>query len=54
MGEVRNAEFPDLRRNRIRTRLAAGDFVLGLTITTNNLETAVLGARLGFHFLQIR
>lgn len=53
MGEVRNAEFPDLRRNRIRTRLAAGDFVLGLTITTNNLETAVLGARLGFHFLWV-
>lgn len=45
--------FPDLGRNRIRSRLAAGEIVLGLTITTNNLETAVLGARLGFHFLWV-
>lgn len=44
---------PDLNRNNIRTRLAAGDFVLGLTITTNNLETAALAARLGFHFLWV-
>jgi 2-keto-3-deoxy-L-rhamnonate aldolase RhmA len=41
------------RVNRIRERLAAGDYVLGLTITTNNLETAVLGAKLGFHFLWV-
>jgi 2-keto-3-deoxy-L-rhamnonate aldolase RhmA len=39
--------------NRIRERLAAGDYVVGLTITTNNLETAVLAAKLGFHFLWV-
>ncbi|HEV2273650.1 MAG TPA: aldolase/citrate lyase family protein [Acidobacteriaceae bacterium] len=44
---------PDLSRNRIRARLAAGEIVVGLTITTNNLETAVLAARLGFHFLWV-
>lgn len=48
-----STSVPDLQRNRIRSRLTAGDFVLGLTITTNNLETAVLGARLGFHFLWV-
>jgi 2-keto-3-deoxy-L-rhamnonate aldolase RhmA len=53
MSVEENAAFPDLRRNRLRYRLAAGDFVLGLTITTNNLETAVLGARVGFHFLWV-
>lgn len=53
MSAEENAAFPDLRRNRIRSRLAAGDFVLGLTITTNNLETAVLGATVGFHFLWV-
>lgn len=44
---------PNLQKNRIRARLAAGDVVLGLTITTNNLEVAALGARLGFHFLWV-
>jgi len=39
--------------NRVRARLDAGDFVIGLTITSNNLETAVLGAQLGFHFLWV-
>lgn len=53
MSAEENAAFPDLRRNRIRSRLAAGDFVLGLTITTNNLETAVRGATVGFHFLWV-
>lgn len=53
MSAEENAVFPDLRRNRIRSRLAAGDFVLGLTITTNNVETAVLGATVGFHFLWV-
>jgi 2-keto-3-deoxy-L-rhamnonate aldolase RhmA len=53
MSAGENAAFPDLRRNRIRSRLAAGDFVLGLTVTTNNLETAVLGATVGFHFLWV-
>lgn len=53
MSAEKPANAPDPRRNRIRSRLAAGDFVLGLTITTNNLETAVLGATLGFHFLWV-
>ncbi len=44
---------PDLRRNPIRSRLAAGEAVVGLTITTNNLEAAALGTRLGFHFLWV-
>jgi len=39
--------------NRLRTRLEAGEFVVGLTITTSNLETAALGARLGFDFLWV-
>lgn len=40
-------------KNRLRARLEAGEFVVGLTITTSNLETAVLGAKLGFDFLWI-
>jgi 2-keto-3-deoxy-L-rhamnonate aldolase RhmA len=40
-------------KNPIRQRLEAGEFVLGLTIVTNNLETAALGATLGFHFLWV-
>lgn len=39
--------------NRLRARLKAGDFVLGLTISTGNLEAAVLAAREGFHFLWV-
>jgi 2-keto-3-deoxy-L-rhamnonate aldolase RhmA len=39
--------------NPIRARLEAGEIVLGLTIVTNNLETASLGATLGFHFLWV-
>jgi 2-keto-3-deoxy-L-rhamnonate aldolase RhmA len=39
--------------NPIRARLEAGEVVLGLTIVTNNLETAALGATLGFHFLWV-
>src|ERR1700722_19073526 len=38
-------------RNPVRTRLEAGDFVVGLTITTSNIESAALAATLGFHFL---
>lgn len=53
MNAEQNAAFPNLERNRIRSRLSAGDMVLGLTITTNNLETAVLGAKVGFHFLWV-
>jgi 2-keto-3-deoxy-L-rhamnonate aldolase RhmA len=40
-------------KNPVRERLEAGEFVLGLTIVTNNLETAALGATLGFHFLWV-
>ncbi len=39
--------------NRLRARLEAGEPVIGLTITTSNLETAVLGAKLGFDFLWV-
>src|ERR1700728_3486509 len=35
----------------LRTRLERGEFALGLTITTSNLEAAVSGATSGFHFL---
>lgn len=38
---------------QLRNRLRAGESVVGLTITTNNLESAVLGANLGFHFLWV-
>jgi 2-keto-3-deoxy-L-rhamnonate aldolase RhmA len=40
-------------KNRLRARLEAGELVVGLTITTSNLETAALGARLGFDFLWV-
>jgi 2-keto-3-deoxy-L-rhamnonate aldolase RhmA len=46
-------ELKDWGNNRLRARLEAGKFVVGLTITTSNLETAVLGARLGFDFLWV-
>jgi 2-keto-3-deoxy-L-rhamnonate aldolase RhmA len=39
--------------NPIRARMAAGEIVLGLTIVSNNLETAALGSTLGFHFLWV-
>jgi 2-keto-3-deoxy-L-rhamnonate aldolase RhmA len=35
----------------VRERLKAGDFVLGMTVTSNNVETAAHAATLGFHFL---
>lgn len=37
----------------LRTRLESGESVIGLGITTANLETAVLGAELGFDFLWV-
>ena len=43
----------DWKDNRLRARLDAGDYVIGLTVTSSNLETAVLGAKLGFHFLWV-
>jgi len=39
--------------DRLRARLEAGEPVVGLTITTSNLETAALGAKLGFDFLWV-
>lgn len=57
MGEIENGkekvENPDGLKNSLRARLAAGEFVVGLTITSSNLETAVLAAKLGFHFLWV-
>lgn len=38
-------------RNPVKTRLEAGEAVVGLTVTTNNVEAASLAATLGFHFL---
>jgi 2-keto-3-deoxy-L-rhamnonate aldolase RhmA len=40
-------------RNPVRARLEAGEFVVGLTITSNNIESAALAATLGFHFLWV-
>src|SRR3954462_8452542 len=40
-------------RNPVRARLEAGDPVLGLTVTTSNLEVAALAATLGFDFLWV-
>jgi 2-keto-3-deoxy-L-rhamnonate aldolase RhmA len=37
----------------VRAKLAAGDFVLAATLTTNNLESAALIATLGFDFLWV-
>ncbi len=48
-----DAPQPDWKNNRLRARLNAGEFVVGLTITSSNLETAALGAKLGFHFLWV-
>lgn len=48
-----NVADPDWRNNPLRKRLAAGDLIVGLTIVSNNLEAAVLGAKLGFHFLWV-
>lgn len=40
-------------QNPVRTRLAAGEPVLAMTITTNSVETAALAATLGFDFLWV-
>jgi len=37
--------------NPVRARLEAGDYVAGVTITTNSIEMAARAATLGFHFL---
>jgi 2-keto-3-deoxy-L-rhamnonate aldolase RhmA len=38
-------------RNPVKARLSEGEFVVGMTITTNNVEVAAHAATLGFHFL---
>jgi 2-keto-3-deoxy-L-rhamnonate aldolase RhmA len=57
MGPIENEkqklEGRDERKTSLRARLDAGELVVGLTITSSNLETAVLGAKLGFHFLWV-
>ncbi len=39
--------------NPVRARLQAGEPVVAITLTTNNVESAALAARLGFHFLWV-
>jgi 2-keto-3-deoxy-L-rhamnonate aldolase RhmA len=40
-------------QNPVRARLASGEPVLAVTITTNSVETAALAATLGFDFLWV-
>jgi 2-keto-3-deoxy-L-rhamnonate aldolase RhmA len=40
-------------QNPVRARLAAGEPVFAVTLTTSNLEVAALCASLGFHFLWV-
>ena len=40
-------------KNPVRARVEAGDPVLALTLTTNNVEMAAFAATLGFHFLWV-
>ena len=40
-------------RNPVRARLEAGEPVLALTLTTNNVELAAFASTLGFHFLWV-
>ena len=40
-------------RNPVRAKLEAGDPVFAITLTTNNLDAAVLTANLGFDFLWV-
>jgi 2-keto-3-deoxy-L-rhamnonate aldolase RhmA len=53
MNAGRQFSIADAANHQLRNRLGAGDFVVGLTITTNSLEAAVLGAKLSFHFLWV-
>lgn len=54
MSEIYSAEVhpssPD-SWSTVRERLKAGDFVLGMTVSTNSVEAAAYAASLGFHFL---
>src|ERR1051325_4899709 len=44
---------PSMTPNSLRTRLQAGQPVLGITITTPSVEAAAHAATLGFHFLWV-
>jgi 2-keto-3-deoxy-L-rhamnonate aldolase RhmA len=48
-----NAEVEMSWVNPVRVRLEAGEPVLALTLTTNNVELAAVAATLGFHFLWV-
>ncbi|WP_260703705.1 HpcH/HpaI aldolase family protein [Edaphobacter flagellatus] len=52
-GEYRAGEHPPStdRWNMVRRRLSAGEYVIGMTVTSSNIETAAYAATLGFHFL---
>jgi len=39
--------------NPVRSRLEAGDFVIGMTVTGTSLDAAAHAAKLGFHFLWV-
>ena len=39
--------------NPVRSRLEAGDFVIGMTVTSTSLDSAAHAAKLGFHFLWV-
>jgi 2-keto-3-deoxy-L-rhamnonate aldolase RhmA len=43
----------DKWRNPVWARLEAGDLVIGMTVTTSNIESAAHAATLGFHFLWV-
>jgi 2-keto-3-deoxy-L-rhamnonate aldolase RhmA len=43
----------DKWRNPVWARLEAGEFVIGMTVTTSNIESAAHAATLGFHFLWV-
>ena len=53
MGTAKDTSVSRGNWNQVRARLTAGDFVIGLTVTTNNLEIALLAAQQGFHFLWV-
>jgi 2-keto-3-deoxy-L-rhamnonate aldolase RhmA len=46
-----NPSGPLIRENPVKARLRAGLPAIGITITTNNVETAVQAASMGFDFL---
>jgi 2-keto-3-deoxy-L-rhamnonate aldolase RhmA len=57
MTKENDREMTDVGRKRwsnpVRARLEAGEFVVGMTVTTSNIESAAHAATLGFHFLWV-